>query len=236
MPASNVPGWQLGYRFNAANYASGAFTDLTGNGNAMVVATGAPVFETVDTHDGVKLDNTWNARFWHPNSWQGTVVLAARMERLADGTLVRYLADFDRSSGSGTAGRLVAIFSGNDRRLQLTSSGSRTAGPRNLTDSTIAAVALCQDQIRQNTFATLDGITVVSGTASTGTSNGSLYQMGSNREGAFFGSLLGNTTNTTAETGVNIHAFEMHFFEHNPIEDAAAQLQVFLTELANNYA
>jgi len=240
MPASDVPGWQLGYRFNAANFAGGAFADLTGNGNPMVVLNGAPVFETVDTHDGVKVDNTWNARFWHPNAWQGTVVLALRMERLAGGTLVKYMADFSRDGGSGTAGRMVAIFSGNNRNVQLTSSGARTAGTvttgvAGINVGTRGVAAMCQDQERLNTYWTADGTTVSSGTASTGTTNGNLHQMRSNVEGAYFGSLTGNTANTTADTTVNIHAFELHFFEGNPLLDAATELQAYLAELQGDY-
>lgn len=241
MPASDVPGWQLGYRFNAANYSGGEFTDLTGYGNPMQDLNGTPIFETVDGHDGVKLDNTWHARFWHPNAWQGTVVLALRMERLAGGTITKFIADFNRSSGSGTAGRMLVTFSGNDRRVQLTSSGARTAGPEiigvaGLGVGSLGEVALCQDQIRQNTFSTLDGVTVNSGTADSGTTNGNLHSMGSTPDGAYFGSLLGDIANTTAQTDVGIHVFEMHFFEANPIQDAATELQGFLAELATAYA
>lgn len=236
MPASDVPGWQLGYRFNAANYSSGEFADLTGGDNPMVVLNGSPVLETVDTYEGVKLDNTWNARFWHPNSWQGTVLLVARLTRVAGGTLVRYPIGFYRDGASGSNSRMIAIFAGSDRRVQLTSGGGRVAGPALLTDSVIGPLALCLDQTRQNTFATLDGVTVTSGTADTGTTNGSLHMVGSNEDGAHFGALTGDTSDTTADSAVNIHFFEMHFFEANPLEDAATELQDFLTELASDYA
>lgn len=241
MPASDVPGWQLGYRFNSANYSGGQFADLTGNENPMTVVTGSPVFETVDGNDGVKLDNTWNARFWHPNAWQGTVLFALRLERLAGGTLVRYLADFDRTSGTGTAGRATAVFSGNDRRLQLTSTGGRVAGfvivgTADINVGTTGVAAFCMDQGRQNTFATLDGSTIVSGTADVGTTNGNLHSMGSDVTGANIGALTGDITNTTADTTVNVHLFEMHFFEANPIQDAATELQAFMAELAASYS
>ncbi len=236
MPASNIPGWQLGYRFNAANYANSEFADLTGNNNPLEVLNGSPVFETVDAHECVKLDNTWNARFWHPNVWQGTVVLVARLDRVSGGTLVRYPIGFARDGSNGSSNRLVALFVGNDRRVQLTSGGNVTAGPANLSDSVIGTLVLCQDQIRQNTYWTLDGVAVNSGTAATGIINGNRHQMGSNADGAHLGALFGDVSNTTPDSAVNIHLFEMHFFEANPIEDAAMELQEFLAELSGKYA
>ncbi len=236
MPATDVPGLQLSYRFSAANYASSEFAELSGFGGPVVTLNGAPTFETVDGHEGVKLDNTWHGLFWHPNAWQGTVVLVARMERVSGGTLTKYLINFRVDGASGSAGKLPMIFSGNDRRVQLTSGSSKTAGPVLLTDSVIGTAALCQDQIRRNTYATLDGVTVVSGTADTGTVNGSANTMGSNADGALLGALTGDSTNTTADSSVNIHLFEMHFFEANPIEDAATELQGFLSELSTAYA
>jgi len=235
MPASDVPGWQLGYRFNAANYSGGAFADLTGNGNPMEVITGAPVFETVDGHDGVKLDNTWHARFWHPNAWQGTIVLVARLQRVATGTITRWPIGFERNGSTGNNNRLSAVFFSLNRTLNTVSTGGVAAGI-DLGDSAIRALALCQDQTRQNTFVTFDGVTVTAGTAGTATDDGQRHEMGSEVDGAYFGALLGNTANTTEETGVLIHFYEMHVFEANPIEDAATEMQGFLSELTAAYA
>lgn len=240
MPASNVPGWQLGYRFNAANYSGGQFVDLTGNGNPMVVQNGSPVFETVDGNDGVKLDNTWNARFWPPNAWQGTVVLALRVAPQVTATLTKYLIDY-RGSGTGQQGRLVNVVFSGQLRFQLVgitanSTVPITMGTAGVGTGVSGVTAFCLDQERRNTYATLDGVTIATGTVDTGTIDGNAFAMGSSVVGAHLGALAGDVSNTTADTDVDIHMFELHFFEANPIQDAATELQAFMAELAASYA
>lgn len=236
MPASDVPGYVQGFRFNAANYSGGQFADLSGYGSALSTRTGTPVFQTMDGHEGLLLDNTWHGQFWHPNAWQGAVVIVARMERINNGTLNKRLITFDNDGSTGTQGKLSAVIFGGQRRLLMTSVGGDNAGHVILQDATIGAVALSHDQMRGSGHSTLDGITVNTNSTATNSNHGNENAMGSNLEGAYIGSLEGNTGNTTVESDVTIHVFELHFFEGNPLLDAATEVQAFLAELATAYA
>lgn len=236
MPASDVPGYVLGYRFNAASYSNGSFAEQSAYGGSLETLTGTPIFETVDTHEGLLLDNTWHGRFWHPNAWQGTVVIVCRMERLLSGTHRRQAILFSRDGQSGNQGKLQLELNGGNRRIQFVSNGGDRAGPVSLADGMIGAAALCQDQIRRTPYSTLDGLAVNDHGADSGTINGLANAMGSNSNGAILGALQGNSGNTSVETSARLHVFELHFFEANPIIDAASEMQAFLAELAADYA
>lgn len=239
MPASSVPGYVCGYRFNQSNYSLGKFTDLSGYGAPLVVKNGLPSFGTFSGREGVSLDNTWNGSFFHPNSWQGTVVFVSRMEHFSSGTLFRYPINFNLSEGATTSGRLSSVFFGAERRIRLQSAGNITPGDVSGSDGEIIIAAFAHDQIRRISYRTSDGVNVVSTPADTGTVHGLPQSMRAGLEegnGAIFGATLGNSGNITFDTAVAIHAFELHFFEGNAIIDAAAELAAFIVELQSYYS
>lgn len=237
MPASDVPGYVLGYRFNNANLSATAFAEQSGYGAPVTSLNGTPTVETVDGHEGVRLDNTWHGQFWHPNSWSGTVLTVSRAERVNSGTLTKQVISFCNDGLSGNTGKMQTVFVGVARNVQMVSDGGDRAGIVDLTDSTIGAAALCHDQIRREGIASSDGSSIESGgTTGTITTHGRENAMRSNAGGAYIGALTGNTGNTTVDTSVILHLFELHFFEGNPIRDSSTELAAFFSELATAYS
>lgn len=236
MPASNVPGYILGYRLNAANYSGGEIAEQSGYGEPIKDLHGTPTFEVKEGHEGVLLDNTWHGTFWHPNSWSGTMVAVMRSEVLTGGTLVRYPIVFTNDGTSGGNGRFgITHFSGN-HRLKTTTTAGKSSGDATISASTITAVALAHDQEARTHHATIDGVTVTSSAPDADAVHGLNCAMGTTEKGAIIGALQGDSANTTAEVDLLIHMFELHFFEGNPIINSPTEMQAFLAELAAAYS
>lgn len=236
MPASDVPGYLQGFRFNAANLADGAFADLSGFGAPCVTRTGTPTVQTVGGHEGLLLDNTWHGEFWHPNSWHGTALVVARLQRVAGGTYTKFPVIYANDGAGGTAGRMCFTFNSTLRSVFAVGTGGVNTTLANLTDSTIGVAAHAMDQSRRRGYATRDAVTVTQSAEYATAVNGSGLSMGSNRDGAIIGALTGNSANTTPETQAIMHLYEVHYFRANAILDQQAALAAFMAELSAAYS
>ena len=245
MAASDIPGYLQGHVFRneTAYYDSGAqaFKDQAGfdarPGARVVTLEGSPNFQTVDTHDGILLDNQWHGAFKSPIAWQGSMILVTRPLFLAgSGTHNTYPWWWGDGSGQANKGKILFRHFGGNRQLRVVTIGSGVATVflSNATDS-IWVTGFALDQNTRKGYSTEDGSTVNETSAVSGTTNGNDLALSQGAEGCVMGSLAAAAGNTTANTDLNIYVFEQHFFAGNIFVDHASEAETFIGELRTTY-
>lgn len=240
--AFEVPGYMQGYRFSdeSEEYydaASKTFHDQAGYGakSGLSIHTGSTVFDTLDSHRGVKLDNTFHGSFQMPIPWQGSVVAVMRPELLTSGTHNSYPLIFGDASSISSNGKLhLSHFSGRRRLAWGTPSGGLSAVD-DRTDDLMRVFSASLDQLTRKSYVTNDGSTVTEATATASTTTGNAVAVESAITGARFGELKGISGNVTLETDLVVRMYEMHFFASNIWTNHATKAAAFMTSLREKY-
>lgn len=240
--AFEIPGYMQGYIFSDSSEdyydaTSKTFHDQAGYGDkaGLTIHTGSPVFNTLDSHRGVKMDNTFHGSFQMPIPWQGSVVAVMRPESLVSGTLKRYPLIFGDASSNSSNGKLQILRFSGQRRLTWETPSSSLSAVDSQNDDLMRVFSASIDQSTRKSYVTNDGSTVTEKTASTSTTNGNAVALESARTGARFGEMKGISGDVTLETALVVRMYEMHFFAGNIWTNHATKAAAFMTSLREKY-
>jgi hypothetical protein len=242
MPANTIPGYIMGHRFSddSAHYNSGTkrFLDKAGYGSKadLRVTVGDPVFETVNSQRGARLNNTWHGLFASPVPWQGSAIFVVKPWMVGTTTQNKYPILFGDSATANANGALQLVHTSAQRRLTWTTASAQLANTLQRTDDNAVVVAFSISQEARTGYRSSDGITVSTQAGPASTVNGNAIAMGSARFGARFGNLNAVAGDTTEETVLTCTFFEQHFFSENILTgDNLALTAAFIAELKTQY-
>ncbi len=233
MPASDVPGLVLSYRFNAANFVNDEFVELSGFGENMKTlssSVGPPNFVTKNGSECLLLDNQWHGAFFHPNSWQGTCLAFCHVTNITTTTQVRYPIIYASNGASGNAKRMSFTYFSGGTTLITTAMHAKST-PAQLLYSTGHMVMMSMDQENRVRKSSLNGTNVSATTPDASSINGLNNALGSNPDGAILGATRGSTSNTSAEVNLNMHIYELHYYDSFPMDNHQTELAAFRAEV-----
>lgn len=220
--ARNVTSYVQGYRFSDDPYFYDAtrqsFRDMAGYGERaeLVINLGSPIFETVDGHRCLKLDNTFHGWGPMPVPWHGSFVAVCKPNYVSGGTVAAYPVLFGDVAAVANGSFRLIHFSGS-LRLMLTSGGT---GAIEMTDTmpnnNIRVVGYAMDQETRRGYLTRDGVTTTEGPEITADAHSGIRcDFGSAQVGFRFGNLSATPEDTTPSTDMFLYMHEMHFFSEN---------------------
>lgn len=249
MKAFDIPGYLQGHRFTDEDprfYDSDnlRFKDLAGFGdlNDLEITVGGPTFEPAgaNSRKGLLLDKTCQGRFIPSIPWQGSIILAIRLELLTSGTQGRWPYLFGENATESSNGSIRATSTGAIRNVTFATPAGAISLSKDIGDGNIAVLAFSSDQNTRKGYITADGVTVTESAAAADNGTGNAPAMcGSGVEdpdGIYcrFGDLIGDGS-TTAEADLKIYIFEHHFFKGNILTDNLALTKAFMDALNNYY-
>ena len=234
MPASDIPGYLQGFRFKATNLSGGIFTDLSGYGEHCRVDVGTPAFVDVGGIECMTLDNTTLLSFLLPIRWEGTMIVSGKPTMGSNATIYPMIFGGAAAIASNGTFRVVRASASNYQHRLIIAGSTLTNSVGKTTDA-FTRCAFAVQQSNRTGYATEDGVTVTTAGPVTSATNGNGVAPGytvtvgpdSHRV------RLGNLTGTIGDTTVSALTYaiaEVHFFEGNPLVDAAAAVQAFLAE------
>jgi len=248
MPASDIPGYVQGFRFNsdAANYDSvnGIFYDKAGYGerNALEITVGTPSFVTVTEEEGLTLDNTCQGLFYPAIPWEGSMILIAKPTIVGGTTHTILVILFGSATSATSNGGLWLGHASGNRNFILTTGGSVNAGTLTKTTDQMRSCGFAKSQETRKGYFTHDGVTISETTAVADNNHGGGLALGShagttpNKPRSRFGNLSGVDGDAVAfSTGSSLVMFEMHFFKGNIWVDHLPEAAAFMAELRTQY-
>ncbi len=234
MAASDVPGWIQGYRFNNANLSGGEFAELSGLGDPITTRTGTPTIEIpAGTEEALLLDNTWHGGFMPPNQGQGTCGVAIRVTSLDASTQKRYPIIYSGDGLSGDARRMVVSYFSGSTSVYTTSISSVNT-PIATISSGVNRIGMSMRQSNRKLSTILNAGSISATSPQSDDINGLKMAVGS-AQGVILGAITGSSANTTLEASLDIHLYELHYFDGFPMDNHATELATFFAELGTTY-
>lgn len=239
--ASDIPGYVQGYRLanDPAFYDSSEkrFLDQAGYGSRadLRITVGTPTFETIDSNESMKLDNTCHGEFPMPIAWMGSCIFVVKPKYVSGAILSRWPLLFgDLATATSNGGLRLQHASGNRRFDLLTPSGQLTLRVTAGTDA-LAVVAYSFDQSNRTAYGTFDGTTITDAAGPASSTNGNAIAFTAAQNGVRFGNMSGTAGDTTEITDWLCNIYEMHFFNGNILTDALTETKAFMDELKTAY-
>jgi hypothetical protein len=230
-----------GYRFasDPAFYDSGnqRFIDQAGYGvdAGLNMNVGVPVFETVNTKECLRLDNTEQGQFACPIPWEGSLVMVIKPDYISGGTISRWICLFGDAVSASSNRRLSIAHNSSTRNVTF-----NTVGGGNISlgraDNNVVAIALGSLQNPREVKGSKDGITVTTSSSGSATS-GIACQFGAALSGVRFGNLSGTAGDTTDLSATMFcRIMRLDFFSRDIFVPAVLpKLQTYLNELKTEF-
>jgi hypothetical protein len=242
MPANTIPGYIMGHRFSddSAHYNSGTkrFLDKAGYGPKadLRVTVGDPVFETVNSQRGARLNNTWHGLFASPVPWQGSAIFVLKPWMVGSATTTKHPILFGDAATASANGQLQVTFTSSQRRMVWVTPSAQLSNTLTRNDDNAVVVAFSISQETRLGYRSSDGLTVSTVAAPASTVNGLAPAMSSAVYGARFGNLSAVAGSTTEETVLTCTFFEQHYFSENIlVGDNLTLTAAFIAELKTQY-
>lgn len=240
--AFNIPGYVQGHRFldDAIYYdaASKRFKDLAGFdhlGNGLTITAGSPVFETVGSNRGIRLNNTFHGSFRSAIPWMGSVVLAIKPTYVSGSTITRYPLLFGDAVTASSNGAIQVSHFSSQRTVRLSIAGAVLQSSQTRNDNNLVVVAFSTDQETRKSYGTSDGITVTEATAPASTTNGNAVGLSAGLSGVRFGNMNAVAGDLTEVTDFYCGIYEQHFFSTNIVLNHLAETKAFIDTLKKRY-
>jgi len=223
IPARDVPSYVQGYRFSDEPYFYDAdrqaFRDMAGYGDRaeLLIDVGSPIFETIDGHRCLKLDNTFHGGGIMPIPWHGSLVTVCKPMYSGAGTTVSvYPLLFGDATLLSSNGAVLVQHFGGARRLYFTSPSFALNQVDAQNNNGLRVTGFALDQETRRAYSTKDGVTIsTSSPLATNTHSGSSVGPSASSRGFRFGNLDGNPESTTPPAELYLYMHELHFFSEN---------------------
>lgn len=240
--AYDIPGYVQGHRFSndPLYYDSTAqrFYDLAGGdrfGQGVTKVVGTPAFNNrgANSRQGLYLDNTNQWQFPHACPWEGSMVIVAQFNTIADLTTYPWL--FGEDTSTLTNNPFIAAYSPSGvSKLWIQGGGGQLQHVPNIPNDQIIVFAVSRSQDDRISRYSRDAVTIdASAPYNTARTDG-LYIGMRGQPRVRLGALDG-TNGTTASTNGTSHVFEQHFFRTNILRDHQTATAEFMSTLKAYY-